>query len=448
MTITLKKGLRLPIAGEPEQTIHDAGEVGRVAVLGSDYPGLKPTMHVEEGDRVRLGQPLFSHKKLPGVQFTAPGAGVVTAINRGARRVLRSVVITLDGDEQTRFAEHPAGSLDRLDRATVVDQLTGSGLWTALRTRPFAKVPDPASSPAAIFVTAMDTNPLAADPAVIIATDPDAFSAGLRLLTRLTDGKVHVCAAPGADIPMPDHGALTLTRFAGPHPAGLPGTHIHFLHPVGPGRVVWYLNYQDVMAFGRLFLTGHIHPERIIALAGPLVERPRLLRTRLGADTEALVDGELPHVESRIISGSVFGGRQAAGFSSFLGRYHLQLSVLREGRDREFLGWIMPGRRKFSVTRVFISSLVAGLKLPFTTTQNGSPRAMVPIGSYEAVMPLDVLPTQLLRALLVKDTDAAQALGCLELDEEDLALCSFVCPGKYDFGPILRENLIQIEKEG
>ena len=202
------------------------------------------------------------------------------------------------------------------------------------------------------------------------------------------------------------------------------------------------------MAIGHLFTTGRIRTGRVIALGGPPVTRPRLLRTRLGAHVETLVRDELADAECRVLSGSVLSGFRAAGWAGYLGRYHTQVSVLEVGRNREVVGWLAPGRDKFSVTNVFVSSLLPGRRFALTTSQNGSPRAMVPIGSYERVMPLDILPTQLLRAIVVGDTDMAQQLGCLELDEEDLALCTFVCPGKYDYGPALRESLDIIEKEG
>jgi Na+-transporting NADH:ubiquinone oxidoreductase subunit A len=258
-----------------------------------------------------------------------------------------------------------------------------------------------------------------------------------------------VCRRQGSPVPAPDLPQVNVAEFDGPHPSGLPGTHIHFLQPVNAGRTVWYLNYQDTIAIGRLFTLGRLVPERVIAFAGPAVRTPRLVRTRMGASVAPILEGQVEKGEVRVISGSVLAGYRAAGWSAFLGRYHLQLAVLPEGRHREFLGWIMPGRKKFSVTNAFLSSFSRGRKrFGLNTSQNGSPRAMVPIGSYERVMPLDILPTQLLRAIVVKDTDAAQKLGCLELDEEDLALCTFVCPGKYDYGPMLRQNLEQIDKEG
>ncbi|HSS63774.1 MAG TPA: Na(+)-translocating NADH-quinone reductase subunit A, partial [Gammaproteobacteria bacterium] len=347
------------------------------------------------------------------------------------------------------FDKAPDGGVDALDAETVRNTLLGSGLWTAIRTRPYSKVPLPDERPDAIFVPAIDSNPLAADPAVAIEGLEGDFGTGFSVLMRLTDGPVYVTKSPGALIPVPNSDRIRVEEFEGPHPAGLVGTHIHFLYPVSTTRRVWHVGYQDVIAMGKLFTTGRLWVQRVIALAGPMVSRPRLVRTRLGASTEDLVRDELPRAECRVISGSVLDGRHAHNWSAFLGRYHTQISVLAEGRDREFFGWIAPGRDKFSATNVFLSSFQRNKRrFAFTTSQQGSPRAMVPIGSYEGVMPLDILPTQLLRALLVRDTDLAQQLGCLELAEEDLALCSFVCPGKYDYGPVLRVNLEQIEKEG
>ena len=452
MLIKIKKGLDLPISGNPEQLVHPARAVAHVAVLGVDYVDLKPTMLVAEGDKVRLGQPLFEHKKLPGVRVTAPGSGQVVAIHRGARRLLQSVVIRLDenGDEET-FAAYGAGQLATLGAQQVVDNLLASGLWTALRTRPYSKIPDPATRPAAIFVTAMDSNPLAADPAPLIAAEAESFGHGLTVLARLTDGRLWVCKAPGATVHLPPNlERAQLASFDGPHPAGLVGTHIHFLEPVDAQRTVWHLNYQEVIAIGKLFTTGRLWTERVVALGGPQVKTPRLVRTRLGASVEELLEDELHAGDNRAISGSVWSGRRAANWSSYLGRHHLQVSVLEDGSEREFMAWLSPGRRRFSQINVLVSSFFRnnGEKFAFTTSQNGSPRAMVPIGNFEEVMPLDVLPTQLLRYMVVGDTDMAQKLGCLELDEEDLALCSFVCVGKYEYGPVLRKSLGQIEREG
>ncbi|HGF0768316.1 TPA: Na(+)-translocating NADH-quinone reductase subunit A [Kluyvera georgiana] len=446
--IKITKGLDLPIAGLPDQQRIDDVAVTRVAVKGEEYNGLRPSMAVKEGDRVVKGQLLFEDKKIPGVRFTAPASGTVSAIHRGERRVLQSVVIDVEGDESLNFTAYPADELATLPRDVVVTQLVESGLWTAMRTRPFSKTPAPGSVPAAIFVTAMDTNPLSADPQPIILAQREAFNAGLTVLTRLTDGKVHVCQSSGGKLGGHPQGQVTFNQFTGPHPAGLVGTHIHFLEPVSLQKQVWHLNYQDVIAYGKLFLDGVIWTERVIALGGPQVKHPRLLRTCLGADLNALLAGELHEGENRILSGSVLNGSQASGPHAFLGRFHLQVSVLKEGREKELLGWVTPGRDKFSITRTTLGHFLKKKLFNLSTDTHGGERAMVPIGNYERVMPLDILPTMLLRDLLAGDTDSAQALGCLELDEEDLALCTYVCPGKYEYGPVLRRVLTQIEQEG
>ena len=442
----IKVGLDLPISGKPVQEIHEGRPVRSVALIGFDYPGLKPTMLAQVGDRVRLGQPLFTDKANPGVQFTAPAAGVVRDIHRGERRLFQSIVIDVEGDDAIDFARYDAGQLGALSDAQVRENLQQSGLWTALRTRPYSLVPAVDATPSSIFVTAVDTHPLAADPALVIAGEAEAFGQGVMVLARLA--KVFLCKGPGATLPGEQVAGVTTETFAGPHPAGLPGTHIHFLDPVGAHKTVWHIGYQDVIAIGKLFTTGRYSPERVVSLAGPGVRQPRLLRSRLGASLADLTEGELQLGEQRVISGSVFGGRTARGAAAWLGRYHVQVSCLPEGRDREFMHYLRAGVNKHSVTHAFLSAFLGRRLLPFTTTTNGSPRAMVPIGNYEAVMPLDILPTQLLRSLLVGDTETAQKLGCLELDEEDLALCTYACAGKYEYGPVLRDVLTRIEKEG
>ena len=445
--ITIKKGLDLPIAGSPAQVIHDGATISEVAVLGEEYVGMRPSMKVREGDVVKKGQVLFEDKKNPGVVFTAPASGTVTAINRGAKRVLQSVVIKLEGNDEVTFAKYSVDQLPTLSAEQVKQNLIDSGLWTAFRARPFSKIPAIDSKPSSIFVNAMDTNPLAADPTVVIKENAEAFQNGLTVLSRLHDGAIFVCKAAGADVPSVKAANVRVEEFSGPHPAGLSGTHIHFLDPVNINKFVWYINYQDVIAIGKLFTTGSLFVERVISLAGPQVKNPRLIRTRLGADVAELTAGELKEGENRIISGSVLNGAIATGPVAYLGRYHQQISVIAEGREKEFLGWIAPGANKFSITRTVLGHF--GKKLfNFTSAVNGGHRAMVPIGNYERVMPLDIIPTLLLRDLSAGDTDSAQALGCLELDEEDLALCTFVCPGKNEYGPMLRAALDKIEKEG
>jgi len=447
--IKIKRGLDLPIAGEPRQDIGQGPAIRSVAILGGDYVGMKPTMEVREGDAVKKGQVIFTDKKCEGVKYTAPAAGTIKAVHRGAKRVLLSVEIEVaDKEESVSFKQYGADELSGLQAAAVREQLIDSGVWTVLRSRPFGKVPAPDAMPASIFVTAMDTNPLAANPDVIIADQEQAFRDGLVVLSKLTEGPVWVCKSAQSRLPSFAAGQVREETFAGPHPAGNVGTHIHFLDPVSAKKSVWTVGYQDVIAIGKLFTTGELYTDRVVALAGPQVREPQLLRTRVGASLTELTEGRLLDGDNRIVNGSVLNGATARGPVAFLSRTGNQVTVLREGRERELLGYLSPGINRHSVMNIYLSKLMPGKKLGMTTTTNGSERAMVPIGGYEEVMPLDILPTQLLRALVVGDTDAAQALGALELVEEDLTLCTYVCVGKYEYGPILRDNLTRIELEG
>lgn len=453
MTIKIRvvKGLDIPIAGAPEQTVRPGNPVSRVALCGLDYPGLKPRLLVTEGDRVNPLTSLFIDKRDPAVQFCAPGRGTVVEINRGMRRVLHSVVIDLDepGDDEPSFEALGEERLGELRRDEVVERLLQSGLWTALRTRPFGRVPDSNSVPKAIFITAMDTQPLAPDPRVAIRAEADAFSSGLKILSLLTSGALNLCVAENLDVTIPAVDRMRVAQFSGPHPAGLPGTHIHHLYPVGAGRVVWHIGYQDVIAIGKLFRTGVIVFNRIIALGGYPVEKPRLLTTRLGASIDQLLDGEIPDPEPcRVIAGSVLGGRTADEKLAFLGRYHNQISVIEEGGRSRLMGWTDLLPERYSATGTLRKKTGYRRSWELLTSQNGRFSGMLPMRAFEKVMPLDILPSPLFRALLVKDTDQAQALGCLELDEEDLALCSFLCPAKVDYGTFLRINLDQIERSG
>ncbi|SFN58253.1 Na(+)-translocating NADH-quinone reductase subunit A [Xenorhabdus japonica] len=446
--IKIKKGLNLPIAGEPAQVIEDGPTIRHIALLGEEYVGMRPSMLVKEGEHVKKGQILFEDKKNPGVIFTSPASGKIVTIGRGERRILQSVVIEVNGDEKVTFDRYERAELAGLSREQVEKNLLASGLWTALRTRPFSHSPVPGSIPKAIFVTAMDTQPLAADPLVVIATQEEAFVDGLNVLSKLTDGKIHVCHGAG-NIPTAGNNAqIIYNQFAGPHPAGLVGTHIHFIEPVSAQKMVWHLGYQDVIAIGKLFTTGELYTDRVVSLAGPQVKSPRLVCTQLGADLLELTQNQLKEGDNRIISGSVLCGTKSDDARHYLGRFHTLVSVLAEGREKELFGWIAPGINKFSITSTTIGHFLKKKRFAFSTTTNGGERSMVPIGNYERVMPLDIMATHLLRDLLAGDTDSAQALGCLELDEEDLALCTYVCPGKYEYGPVLRDVLTKIELEG
>ena len=429
MTITrTRRGLDIRIGGAPVQSIEPGPSIGSVAVLGADYVGLRPRVMVDVGDIVRPGQPLLSDRDDPAVIIPASAAGRITAVNRGKRRALESVVVEISEtppEGPVSFDTFSANALAQLDRNVVADRLLASGFWASFRTRPYGRIPHSQSTPSAIFVTATDTRPHAPDPAIVIARNPSAFGAGLDLVERLTDGIVHVCTHIDANLPVGESERRRHCQFGGPHPAGLPGTHIHMLHPVGHDTTVWHIGYQDVIAIGKLFLNGHPDFSRVVALSGPAVERPRLVETRMGAATRDLAG---PSDGCRVVSGSLLDGRNARGSGAYLGRYHLQASVIPEARDRRMFGWLRRG-------------------IPDTTAQHGEPSAMIPGERFDAVMPLDLLANPLLRSLLAGDAQEAARLGCLELDEEDLALMAWLCPAKIDYAAALRTNLDRIWKE-
>lgn len=446
MRIRINKGLNIPLAGQPKQSVDAGREVKHVALLGADYVGLKPKVLVTSGQAVGLGEPLFLDKHDPEVRFTSPGTGRVVSINRGRRRILQSVVVEL---ENTAAHETTFDPLQSKDSAAIRDLLLRSGMWTGFRTRPYNRVPHSSSVPRSIFVTATDTRPLAADPGVIIAKRETEFEKGMEVIGRLGDWPVYLCTGPNWSGPEFDLGGIRRVQFDGPHPAGLAGTHIHRLDPVAADRMVWHIGYQDVISIGHLCMTGRLLTERIASVAGPGVMKPRLVRTRVGASLPELMTGEIaPGLDCCVISGSVLDGFAADGPVGYLGRYHNQVSVIPEKAERRLFGWFSPRRGNFRFAGSSASARSAGRLREFTTARNGRLAAMIPLEVFDRVMPLDILPVPLLRALLVGDTDAAQALGCLELAEEDLALSSFVCPAKQDYGAALRVNLEQIEKEG
>ncbi|MGD1881112.1 MAG: Na(+)-translocating NADH-quinone reductase subunit A [Paracoccaceae bacterium] len=442
----LSRGLNLPVKGAPVQEIHAGPEIRTAAVLGADYVGLKPRLSVAEGDVVGAGSPIFYDKDMPDAMVVSPVAGRVRAINRGARRVLISVEVQVEDGAAAPVDFSDVGDIGT--REGLVSRLCAAGLWTSFRTRPYSKLPDPASQPKAIYVTAMDTEPLCPDASLIIADAAEAFVKGLEAIARLSDGNTYLCHTAGADMPGADVEGVTTATFSGPHPAGLPGTHMHFLEPPTAEEFAWTIWYQDVIAIGRLLMTGHYDAERIVALSGPMCRRPRLVRSVAGASMVDLTYDDIDEsAPVRLISGSILSGRAGEGADAYLGRYARQLTIIEEDRKQIPMGWVRPMPEKYAFQPVLGSAFSSKL-YALTSNLNGGRRAMVPLGTFEKLMPQDFLPTQLLRALLVMDTDTAQALGALELDEEDLGLCGFACPAKYEYGMALRDCLTKIEKEG
>lgn len=447
--IKITRGLDIPLKGKPEQQIRKEISTPRVGICGLDYPDLKPRLKVKTGDRVKKGDVLFVSKRNEKVAFTAPAAGKVIEINRGYRRRLESVVVEVSGDEERTFDYFTKEEIRELAGDKITDLLLSSGLWTGLKQRPYGRVADPDAIPHSIFITAMDTNPLAPATRAILEGNDDSFQTGVHAISRLTEGRTYICKS--RDAGLWDFGAADIeeVEFAGPHPAGNPGTHIHFLDRVHRGKVVWHIGLQDVIAIGKFLVTGKIPVERIVALAGNGVSEPGLIRTVKGADISEICRNELEEGEElRIISGSVLNGRTVAGKNTFLGRYHQQITALKRDLKKRFLGWLSPGIRTYSVKNLFLSKFLLKREYDFTTDEHGGKRNIYPSGDYEGVMPMDILPSFLLRALMIGDIEEAEKLGILELDEEDLSLCTFISPAKIDYGKVLRENLVRLEKEG
>jgi len=448
-TFYIKKGLNIPVDGVPVQEITGTKRVNSVALIGDDYIGMKPGFHVKEGDHVKLGQLLFTDKRLPAVSYTSPGTGMIRAINRGEKRKFLSIVIELeDPEEDTSPLLYNPHKLDSLDRDLVKEELLKSGLWNALRSRPFGRTADPDNIPKSIFVTAIDTRPLAPSVDAVIDGNETDFKNGIRALKLLTDGPLYVCVGDNTALPKYNMDGVETVVFKGPHPTGLVGTHIHFIDPASRKKIIWYIDYQEVIAFGKFFTSGKISVERVVSIAGPSVKNPRLIKTRLGVSTDDIIKDELLPGNHRIISGSPLYGHEAKDESGYLGRYNYQITGIPEGGKRKFFGWMAPRKDLFSAKKVFLLGWLLGHKYVFDTSLNGSLRPIIPIGVYESVMPLDIIPTYLLKYISVENVDMAEKLGCLELVEEDLSLCTYVCPGKNDFAPPLRNILDIIYKEG
>lgn len=447
-TIKAKRGLDLPIHGAAQSdTVVDRLDVRRVALMPQEYWGAKVRLLVQEGDAVQVGTPLMCDRRDESVLYTSPAAGKVAAIHRGQRRAVLSVVVDVAGFEDA--APFQPVDVQGASRDVIRGALAGSGLWPALRRRPYDRVAVTTDEPAGIVVQAFDSSPLAPDLTKVVAGREDDVKAGLAALAKLTDGKVHLCGRGGADLGRFATEGTVVHHFSGPHPAGTPGFFMHNVCPAGAGRVVWHVGIQDVADMGRLLRTGKRPVERVVAITGPEAREPKLVRTRPGADLAALLEGESKARAPRFVNGSCLWGRKvdAATHQEFLGRWNTQVTILEDDVQRDFIGWALPVSGRYTQTNTVWDKFFRKT-FKYDTDTNGSLRAIVPTGHYEAVMPMDVLPTQLIKALASKDLEGAEKLGVLELAEEDLALCQVVDHSKVAITDMLREMLTQIEKEG
>jgi Na+-transporting NADH:ubiquinone oxidoreductase subunit A len=446
LSVRLKKGLDIRIKGEAEKVIATGVMSTIYGVKPVDFPGLTPKLNVKAGDKVLAGSPLFHDKIRQEIKFTSPVSGIVRSVSRGERRKLLEIVIEKEGDE---FIDFGKADPSTLSREKVKETLLNSGLWPAVRQRPYHVVANPADLPKAIFISGFDTSPLAPDYNFIMDNSSVTFfKSGINALKKLSDGKINLVlnASVSSSEILKKAADVDISHFSGPHPAGNVGVHIHHLNPVNKGEVVWVVNLQDVLAIGRLFEEGIYKHERIIALTGSEVLHPQYFKVRSGESVSGLVSNNVKKGNLRYISGNVLTGTQIVA-DGFLGYYDSQVTVIPEGDYYEFFGWMMPGINKFSFSKTFASSLLPKKSYSMDTNFHGGERAFVMTGQYEKVVPMDIYPMQLLKAILAEDIDMMENLGIYEIAEEDFALCEFICPSKIEIQSIVRKGLDLMMKE-
>lgn len=448
----LNRGYDIPLLGEAEKTLEDAPRPERVALKPVEFRGIMPRLAVQEGDSVQIGSPLFFAKANEDFKFTSPASGKVVAINRGHRRALTSIEIECDGEDAAiDFGAHTAEELATLGRDAAVAKLLQSGLFALFVQRPFGHLADPSLTPRDIFISALDTAPLAADVNLVLEGREAEFQAGLEVCRQLTSGKVHL-SIDGArsDLSAALTGAknVELHRFSGPHPAGCVGVQIHHIAPIsGRDDVVWTISPQGVALVGALFLAGRLQPQIVACVAGTAATVRKHFRTVLGVRVDTLAGSQSEAGEARYISGNVLTGAKVEA-TGYLGFYDNLLSVIPEACGPEFAGWMKPGFGKASIYRCFASSFLPGKRFDIDTRMNGGLRAFVATGYYEQVLPMDIYPLYLLKSILVEDIEEMEGLGIYEVVEEDFALCEYACPSKASIQQIIRGGLDLVEKEG
>ncbi len=447
--IKIRKGHSIRIAGIPQKKVLTNLSTSEVGLCPKEYQYVKPKLLVKEGEYVDVGMPLFFNKENPDQKWSAPGAGTICKIQYGPRRVIEKIVIKLDKDEKG-FSHKTIALNDtsKLKREEIKSVLSDSNLWHLIRQRPFNHVANPDDEPRDIFISALNTAPLAPDLDLVLKGQKDALQAGINVLNGLTDGKVNIGISAKNQIEeLIGVDNCLLHQISGPHPAGNVGIQIHHIAPMKPDEVVWTVNIQHVIILGKLFLNGEIDPSIIVSIGGPGAKNPIHVKTRIGAKIETIIKDQLGDDEYRIISGDVLTGKKVEK-DNYLGFYDTTISILPVDLSRPFLGWIQLGSSKktYSLSNSFFSF---GKKLfNFTTKQNGSQRALVPINAWEDVLPMDIMPNPLYRSILACDIEEMTQLGIMECDDEDFALCSFACPSKIDVGAVIRKGLDIMKTEG
>ncbi len=444
--IRLRKGLDIRLKGKAEKILMSEISVSRYCIRPTDFPGLVPKLEVKEGDIVSAGTPLFHDKKSPQIRYTSPVSGKISEIQRGDKRLLLGVVIEQEGKERIDFV---AGDPKQLTADEIREKLLISGLWPVIRQRPYNIVADPDKRPKSVFISAFNTAPLEADVDYVLSNIHGKYmQTAVDAISKLSDGPVHVTLSGEGtrNQELKKLEGVQYHYFAGPHPAANVGVQIHHIDPVNKGEVVWFINIQDLVAIGRLFQEGYYEHDRIIALAGTGVIKPRYYRSRVGASLSSILASNLQNNEMRVISGNVLTG-DAVGMDGYLGFYSDMVTVIPEGKYNELFGWVTPGFKKHSFWRTFMSKLIPMKEYDLDTNFHGGRRPFVVTGHYERVFPMDIYPIHLLKAILAEDIELMENLGIYEVAEEDFALCEYIDPSKTEMQELVRKGIDLMIKE-
>ena len=443
--IRINKGHDIQISGVPNNNITNIKAHDTLALLPTDFRGVKPKLLVKEGDNVKIGSPLFFNKLNPIVKWASPGSGKINKIEYGPRRVIKKIELLLsDEQKHVEYKKFKNSDIISLDREKVLTSILEANIFPIFRQRPFNIIPNPEISPRDIFISGVDTSPLSVNIELVVEDDIKNFQAGVDVLNRLTNGKVYLTTKPDSRLSSIQN--VELNTISGPHPAGNIGIQIHHIAHLKPSEIIWTVNPQDVISLGKLFLKGLYDPTRVITLGGPNVSNPGHFRVVQGTKISSIIGDNLNKNDYRIISGDVLTGRTSF-LEDYLSFYDYTISVISDDIKREFIGMLNPGSSssRYSLTPVFLS--FSKILFPFTSSQNGNHRAVVPMNSWERVLPMDILPNELYRSILAEDIEEMENLGLIECDDEDFALCSFACPSKTDVGVVIRKGLDMLQAE-
>jgi Na+-transporting NADH:ubiquinone oxidoreductase subunit A len=444
--IRLKKGLNIKLVGEADKVYASVKPTSKYVVKPTDFHGLTPKLTVKVGDKVKAGTVVFFDKYDEKIKFCSPVSGEVTAIVRGAKRRILEVVI--NADAEISYETFTPFTAEGLSREQIIDSMLKAGVWPFVRQKPYDIIANPTDMPKAIFISTFNTAPLTIDNDFALYGMDELFQKGLDYIVKLTTGKTHL-NIDGNTNPskvFTEAKGVEINKISGVHPAGNVGIQMHHIDPINKGEVVWYLEPQDVIAIARLFTEGKYDVSRIIALGGSQIQKPRYYRIISGASITNLLADNLKEGDNRVISGDVLSGQQIDE-NGTLGFYHTTITAIEEGKEQEFLGWILPGMHKFSASKTFLSWLTPSKKYALNANMHGEERAYVMTGEYEKVLPMDIYPTQLIKACMIEDIELMENLGIYEVAPEDLALCEFVCTSKIEVQSIIRHGLDLVRKE-